>query len=113
MPFAFGDIYLVEFDPSVGHEYQNIRPGFVIQEEEISKISPYITVLPITSQIEKHAGVDVFIERDNKNRLSVDSIIKVRHISSFDKSRFMHFIGKAGSPTIRQVRGYLRRHFGL
>lgn len=113
MSFAFGDIYLVKFDPSTGHEYKNARPALVIQEENISRVSPYVTVLPVTSQLEKHSPADVFIAKDGKNKLAVDSVIKVHHISSFDRTRLAHFIGQASSPTIRQVRGYLRRHFGL
>lgn len=113
MAFSFGDIYIVDFDPAVGHEYRDKRPGLVVQEESVSKVSPYVTVLPLTSQIEKRWPVDVFIQKDAKNRLISDSIIRVRQISSFDKSRFSHLIGKAGSPIIRQVRGYLRRHFGF
>lgn len=113
MPFTFGDIYLVQFDPSIGREYRDTRPGIVIQEESISSVSPYVSVLPMTSQLKQLRHYDIFIQKDNKNRLAVDSIIKVQQISTFDKSRFGRLIGKAGSPTIRQVRGYLRRHFGL
>lgn len=113
MKFAFGDICLTEFDPSVGHEYRDIRPALVIQEDYVSAVSPYVTVLPITSKIDKHFSPDVFIQKDEKNKLMMDSVIKVRHISSFDRTRITIRIGQAGSPVIRQVRGYLRRHFGL
>lgn len=113
MNFTFGDIYIVEFDPSFGHEYRGERPAMVIQEETISKKSSLVTVIPFTSQLDQRQQEDVFVEKDDLNKLSCDSIIKVRNIQSFDKRRFHFRIGKAGSPTIRQVRGYLRRHFGL
>lgn len=113
MTFNFGDIYLVQFEPSIGHEYQGRRPGIIAQDENISKISPLISVIPITSRVSKIHSLDISIQKDEKNRLSEDSIIKTYHISSFGRSRFLFKIGKAGSPTIRQVRGYLRRHFGL
>lgn len=110
---SFGDIYLVDFDPSVGHEYKKKRPALIIQEEEITKTSPCISVVPLTSKF-KHMGVhDVFIPKDAKNQLIDDSIIRVQYIKSFDKKRFLHFIGRTNSPVLRQVRGYLRRHFGL
>lgn len=108
-----GDIYLVDFDPSVGHEYKKKRPALVIQEEEITKTSPCISVMPLTSKFKNMAAHDVFIPKDKKNQLLDDSIIKVHYLKSFDKSRFIHFIGMANSPVLRQVRGYLRRHFGL
>lgn len=113
MSFAFGEIYFVQFDPSVGHEYKGKRPGMVIQEENISRTSPLVTVVPFTSNLDQHMPSDVIIKKDSLNHLKMDSVVKVRNIQSFDKSRFLHRIGRAGSPVIRQVRGYLRRHFGL
>ena len=109
----FGDIYLVNCDPSVDREYRKVRPAIVIQMEKINIKSPLVTVVPVSSQVEKFSLYDVFIEKDDKNRLMNDSIIKVQHISSFDRTRFIKKIGEANSPTIRKVRGYLRKHFGL
>lgn len=113
MNFAFGDIYLTDFDPSVGHEFQKKRPAIVIQEEWISNESSCVTIMPISSKIEKMGKTDIFLQKDGKNKLTKDSIIKVHYICTFDKSRLKHYIGHTGSPTVRQVRGYLRRHFGL
>lgn len=110
---TFGDIYLVNCEPSFGREMKKIRPALVVQEEKMCKDSPYITVMPISSKVDKLTAVDVYVPKDAKNQLIADSIIKVRQISSFDKRRLIHFIGKANSPTIRSVRGYLRKHFGL
>lgn len=109
----FGDICLVNCDPSVGHEYKKIRPAVVVQMEEAGKNSPVVTVMPISSQVEKFTANDVFVEKDHKNRLAQDSIIRVQHISSFDRSRFIKKIGEINSPVTRKVRGYLRKHFGL
>ncbi len=109
----FGSIYLVNFDPSIGHEYRKVRPALVIQEKNISEGSPYITIMPISSKVASFTAPDILIQKDFKNRLMMDSVIKVRQISSFDKKRFIKYIGVAGSPVIRQVRGRLRRHFGL
>ena len=109
----FGDIYLVNCDPSVGHEYRKVRPAVVVQMEEINKSSPVVTIVPVSSQVEKFTSNDVFVEKDHKNRLAKDSIIRVQHISSFDRSRFLQKIGEINSPVSRKIRGYLRKHFGL
>ena len=113
MKFSFGDIYLANCAPNFGREYGKVRPVIVVQEENISQMSPLVTIMPISSKVEKMEGTDVFVGKDDKNRLSVDSVVKVHQISSYDKERFLHFIGKVNSPVIRKVRGYLRRHFGL
>lgn len=112
MTSSFGDIYLVEFEPSVGHEYRKKRPAMIIQQEPVSHF-PCITIVPLTTKIENCGPRDILIQKDHINHLTCDSAVVVNHIATFDKSRFIHYIGKAGSPTIRQVRGYLRRHFGL
>lgn len=109
---SFGDIYLVEFEPSVGHEYRKKRPAMIIQQEPVANF-PCVTILPLTSKIKSREPHDIFIQKDHVNNLTCNSVIAVKHITTFDKSRFIHYIGKAGSPIIRQVRGYLRRHFGL
>ncbi len=102
---------MVKFDPSVGHEYKKTRPAIVIQSEKISNISSLVTVMPISSKIETWQDPEIMIHKDRKNRLMGDSVIKVRQISSFDKSRFVKKIGEANSPVLRKVRGCLRKHF--
>ena len=108
-----GEIYLVNFDPSVGHEYKKVRPAVIIQSKSICDISSLVTVMPISSKIETWEDPDVFIAKDSKNRLANDSIIRVRQISSFDKQRFIKRIGEVNSPVLRKIRGHLRKHFQL
>lgn len=109
----FGEIYLVKFEPSFGREYKKIRPGIVVQQEEISQLSPYVTVMPLSSHAEHVQAPDIFVAKDKKNRLAKNSIIKVRQISSFDTKRLIKKVGVIDSPTTRRVRGYIRKHFGL
>jgi mRNA interferase MazF len=109
----FGDICLVRFNPSVGDEFKKIRPALVIQSEKVSANSPYITVMPISSQMERIGPDDVLLIADKENRLLKDSVIRTHHISSFDRKRFMKVIGRANSTRLRKVRGYLRKHFNL
>lgn len=113
MSFACGDIYLVIFNPAVGREYKKIKPAIVLQQEKISKVSPYVTIMPISSKLDRMTKDDIFITSDRKNNLVQNSIIKVHQISSFDRVRCIKKIGEVGSPVLRQARGYLRRHFGL
>ena len=47
MEILFGHIYLVDFDPSVGREYQKMRPALVIQSDAVTKHSDLVTVVPV------------------------------------------------------------------
>jgi mRNA interferase MazF len=45
-----GDIYLVAFDPTMGHEIQKTRPVAVIQNDVSNQYSPITVVAAISSQ---------------------------------------------------------------
>lgn len=111
MNILFGHIYLVNFDPSIGKEYQKVRPALVVQSDAIA--SELVTVIPISSKTEKQAVDDIHLSKDNHNRLLHDSLLKVRQISSFDKRRFIHRIGEADEKAMNAVANYLRKHFNL
>lgn len=44
-----GDIIMVEFSPSVGHEQQGYRPALVWNNEDTQRVSGFVMVFPITS----------------------------------------------------------------
>ena len=96
-----GQIWLVNFDPSIGHEYQKTRPALIIESDSYLPLGSLITVVPISSQISKSNLLDILIPRDFHNRLMNDSLIKTRQISSFDQRRFIKMIGNC-SPSILQ-----------
>ncbi len=85
MTILFGHIYLVNFDPSMGKEYQKVRPALVVQSNTIH--SELVTVIPISSKAEKKEADDILVLKDSRNRLLHNSLLKVRQISSFDKRR--------------------------
>jgi hypothetical protein len=45
-----GEIYLVHFDPTVGHEIQKTRPAVVIQNDVSNQYSPITIVAALSSQ---------------------------------------------------------------
>ena len=101
MTILFGHIYLVNFDPSMGKEYQKVRPALVVQSNTIH--SELVTVIPISSKAEKKEADDILVLKDSRNRLLHNSLLKVRQISSFDKRRFIHHIGEADPKIINAV----------
>lgn len=109
----FGDIYLVNFDPSTGHEYQSKRPALIIQTDEQLCQSNMVTIMPLTSKTNNSHGDDIELVADSGNRLYRNSLIKVHHINSFDRTRFLYQIGHADESTMGKVGEYLKKHFGV
>jgi mRNA interferase MazF len=106
-------IWLINFDPSFGHEYKKMRPALIIQDNRYIHDGNLITVLPISSIIEKPMGLDVFLPRDSDNRLMKDSLIKTHQISSFDKRRFIKYIGVCDSIIFENVKENIKKYLTL
>ncbi len=108
----FGDVVWVEFDPSVGHEYQSTRPAIVIQSDEQLKKSNLVTIIPLTSS-SNIVSDDILVHADSNNNLRTDSIAKVYCITSFDYSRFKKKIGKLNPSISSDIKLYLQKHFDI
>lgn len=106
-----GEIWFVEFSGE-GHEYQKKRPAVIIQSDKQLKITNVFTVMPVTKNQNKHPD-DIFVEKDDKNNLMYDSVIKVHHIETFDEGRFLKRIGNVEKEIVDKIKEYLRRHFGI
>jgi len=108
-----GEIWLVKFLNSVGHEYKKERPALIIETDYQIKKSSVFTIIPLTSNSNNKIRDDILVIKDSQNRLYCNSVLKVHHIQSFDKSRFIKRIGVVKKEIIEQVKNYLKIHFGL
>lgn len=113
MNIGYGNLFLVNFNPSSGHEYQGKRPAIVVESDRQMKKSNLVTVLPLTSNLENKTGDDIIVKADSDNRLKFDSVIKVYDIASFDRSRFINKIGTVKEETLKEIKKYLSKHFDL
>jgi mRNA interferase MazF len=50
MSFQQGDIVIVNFDPTLGHEQAGLRPALVVSKDMYNKNTNQIVVCPITSK---------------------------------------------------------------
>lgn len=109
--FRKGTIFLVDFEPSVGHEYKKIRPAIIIQSDKTIKKTPLITVVPVTSQLSNSQEEDIELKKNSKNGLFSDSLVKVSCIHSFDRKRFLKKIGNASNEMLLRINKYIQTHF--
>ncbi|HOF00307.1 MAG TPA: type II toxin-antitoxin system PemK/MazF family toxin [Spirochaetota bacterium] len=113
MNFNSGELWLINFDPSFGHEYKKMRPGLIIGSDKFININSLITVIPISSKIDRKSELDILIIKDSENRLMNDSLIKLFQISSFDKRRMVKYIGKCNDKVNNQVKEKLKLYFDI
>jgi len=109
-----GEIYLVFFDPTVGHEIRKTRPALIIQNDIGNRYSPLTIVAAITSKISPVAHpVEVVIEPSRTNGLDVRSAIRLDQIRTVDRQRLVSRLGVIDASTMAKVNQAIQISLGL
>ncbi len=81
-----GEIYWIQFDPTVGAEIKKTRLGLVISNNSSNHYSRLITVLPITSKLKNVYPFEVLLDK-GEGGLQTASLARVGQIRTIDKTR--------------------------
>ena len=107
-----GKIYLASLDPSFGAEISKTRPALVVSNNFNNLHSNTITVLPITSEVEKIFPFNVYIEKGEGN-LPKSSKIKADQIRTIDKMRIVKEIGELSNEIMDKVEKAICIHLNI
>jgi mRNA interferase MazF len=109
-----GEIYVVSFDPTVGHEIKKTRPALVIQNDIGNQYSPLTIVAALTSKVsDVPYPVEVVVEPTRANGLSAKSAIRLDEIHTVDRLRLIKRLGFVDARTLGQVDQAIRISLGL
>ncbi len=99
-----GEIWLVDFDPSVGAEMQKIRPAVVISEDKLRHLALRV-VVPLTDWKPRYAGRFwyVHIPASPANGLKKDSGADAFQVKSVSEVRFRRWLGVASANQIDAI----------
>jgi len=107
-----GEIWLVSLELVAGHEIGKTRPALVISNNRNNEFSSTITLIPITSSIEKVYPFEVLILK-TESGISTDSKIKCNQIRTVDKLRLLKPAGGLSSDKLAEVEKALLVHLGM
>ncbi len=107
-----GEIYLVAFDPTVGHEIRKTRPAVILQNDISNRYSPITIVAAISSQFgdPPHPREVVLPARSG---LAKPSAVILNQIRSVDRRRLIKRLGAVDADTMRKVDQALMVSLGL
>lgn len=99
-----GEVWLVNFDPTVGAEINKTRPALIIQNDISNTYSPVTIVAAITSVKpgDKIYPTEVFVKA-KAGGLTNDSLILLNQIRTIDKQRLVKKLGTLPASTIKSV----------
>jgi mRNA interferase MazF len=98
-----GEVYLVNFDPTIGAEIRKTRPALVVQNDITNRWSPITIVAAITSRFEEPTYPTEVVVRAPEGGLEVDGVVLLNQIRSIDKRRLVRRMGALKPERMRQV----------
>ncbi|MEJ5369080.1 MAG: type II toxin-antitoxin system PemK/MazF family toxin [Bryobacteraceae bacterium] len=108
-----GDIFLVNFDPTIGSEIRKTRPALVIQNDVSNRHSPVTIVAAITSKFEEPAYPTEVILEPSESGLPSRSAVLLNQIRTIDRSRLVKRLGRVTRSTMRRVDHAIQIGLGL
>jgi mRNA interferase MazF len=108
-----GEVYLVNFDPTVGAEIRKTRPALILQNDIANRFSPITIVAAITSQVEERLYPTEVLVRPPEGGLGKDGVVLLNQIRSIDRRRLLRRLGKLKPETMRHVERALLLSLGV
>lgn len=100
------DVYLVNLDPTIGHEIKKSRPCLVISPDEMNKYISTVIVAPMTTKGRNYPTRVSCMFQGKEGHVVLDQIRTV------DKSRLAKRLGRIDAETQSMVFSVLAELFG-
>ena len=95
------DIFLVQLDPTVGHEIKKTRPCLIISPDEMNNSISTVIIAPMTTKSHKYpTRVELKFQKKN-------GWIVLDQIRTVDRKRLIKKIGEINRNTILKVKNVL------
>jgi mRNA interferase MazF len=108
-----GEIYVVNFDPTVGAEIKKTRPALVLQNDIANRHSPITIVAAITSKYDATLYPTEVLVKPPEGGLTTNAVVLLNQIRSIDKGRLIKRLGLLKPATMQKVDRALQISLGL
>ena len=96
------DVYLINLDPTIGHEIKKTRPCLVISPDEMNDNLQTVTIAPMTTK-SHDCPTRVRVDFQNKT-----GWIVLDQIRTIDKKRLTKRLGAIDRKTVQRVKSVIK-----
>ncbi len=103
-----GEVWWVNFEPSVGGEIQKKRPAVILSNDASNKHLNRVQVVPITSSVDRLYPSEAYVTLNGKLRKAMAD-----QLATVSKSRLLNMEGKLSNADMRKVEQAVKTQLGL
>ena len=103
-----GEVWWVDFEPSVGGEIQKTRPAIIVSNDKSNKYLNRVQVIPLTSKTQKLYPGEAYITVAGRKGKALAS-----QIATVSKIRLLSRIGRLTGNELTEVERSMRVQLGL
>lgn len=95
-------VYLVNLDPTIGHEIKKTRPCLVISPDEMNQNIQTVIIAPMTTKSHKYPTRIPVTLQNKKGWIILDQL------RTIDNQRLIKKIGKINAETVKDVKSIIK-----
>lgn len=103
-----GEVWLVEFDPSIGSEIRKTRPAVIVSNDAANRHIDRVVVIPLTTNITKIYPGEVLVSVSGKKSKAMSD-----QIMAADKKRLKKIIAPLSSKDLQAIEEAIKIHLGM